>query len=102
MNGRLIQLLRNNRLTSARTKLARAEGFEQAVLETENERDFYYSKLQNVEKMLQIHQEMGEESNPDHLIDKIFKVLYATAEETLTVNDEGEIVQGEEDDELSH
>lgn len=49
-------------------------------------------KLRDIEVMLQVHQEKGEESNPDALIEKVFKVLYATAEEGLTVSDDGEII----------
>ena len=44
--------------------------------------------------MLQVFQERGEEidSGTNKLIEDIFKVLYATKEEKLTVNDEGEVV----------
>lgn len=71
---------------------AKVDDLELAVLEIEKERDFYFEKLRNVEVMLQVHQEKGEESNVDHLVDKIFKVLYATAEDSIVVNDEGEVV----------
>ncbi len=52
---------------------------EEAVLETEQERQFYFDKLRNVEVLLQVYQE----SNTSHdveasaLMDKIFKILYA-------------------------
>jgi hypothetical protein len=42
--------------------------------------------------MLQVHQEKGgEESDPESLIENVFKVLYATAEEAIVVNDDGEV-----------
>jgi RP/EB family microtubule-associated protein len=50
---------------------------EEAVMETETERQFYFDKLRNVEVMLQVYQENSEESDPEHLIEKVFKILYA-------------------------
>jgi len=70
------------------TKLAEME---LGVVEIERERDFYFQKLRDIEVMLQVHQEKGEESEPDALIEKVFKVLYATAEDGLVVNDDGEV-----------
>jgi RP/EB family microtubule-associated protein len=74
----------------------KVDELEQAVLDIEKERDFYFEKLRHVEVMLQVHQEKGAESDPDHLVDKIFKVLYATAEDNLAVNEDGEVVEAEE------
>jgi RP/EB family microtubule-associated protein len=70
-----------------------------AILEIEKERDFYFEKLRHVEILLQVHQERGSDtstSDINHLFDNIFKVLYATMQEKLTVTDEGEVVAEEE------
>jgi len=44
--------------------------------------------------MLQVFQERGEEndSGTSKLVDDVFKVLYATKDDKLSVNDEGEVV----------
>jgi hypothetical protein len=86
---------------------------DQAVLDIEKERDFYFDKLRSVEVILQVHQERvgaaaseqelaqspSSAASNDHrqvmnqqLVDKIFQILYATAEDNLVVNDEGEVV----------
>lgn len=51
-----------------------------------------------MEILLQVHQEQGEEGNPDELVEKVFKILYATADERLVVNDHGDVVESGEDD----
>jgi microtubule-associated protein, RP/EB family len=76
--------------------LSKIEDLELAVLETEKERNFYFEKLRNVEIMLQVHQEKGKASDPDHLVTNVFKMLYATAEDRLTVNEDGEVVGEDE------
>lgn len=68
------------------------------MLEVEKERDFYFEKLRDVEVMLQVHQEKGEEGDPDSLIENVFKVLYATAEDNYSLTDDGQFVSGEADD----
>ncbi|GAX23355.1 microtubule-associated protein, RP/EB family [Fistulifera solaris] len=67
---------------------------EEAVLETEQERQFYFDKLRNVEVLLQVYQESSTSHDVETsaLMDKIFKILYATAEDNYTVNDDGEVV----------
>lgn len=76
--------------------LAKVEDLELAVVETEKERNFYFEKLRNIEIMLQVYQEKGEASDPDHLVENVFKILYATAEDGLTVNEDGEVVSEDE------
>jgi RP/EB family microtubule-associated protein len=73
---------------------------EKAVIDIETERDFYFSKLRSVEVMLQVHQEQGDEGDTAGTVDKIFQILYATAEDGLEVNDAGEVIQGVVVDEL--
>lgn len=54
---------------------------EEAVLETEQERQFYFDKLRNVEVLLQVHQEntISQDGETTALMDKIFKILYAVS-----------------------
>lgn len=75
--------LQTNELTERTTFL------EEAVLETEGERDFYFEKLRNVEVLLQIK---GETADKTTLVENVFKILYATKEEDVMVSDEGEVV----------
>ncbi len=43
--------------------------------------------------MLQVHEEKGEESDPEALIQRIYKVLYAKQDDDLLVTDEGELIE---------
>lgn len=70
---------------------AKVDDLEATLAEVEKERDFYFDKLRNVEIMLQVHQEKGEDSDPDKLVEKVFKVLYAAIEDGIAVDDEGEV-----------
>ena len=73
--------------------LSKVDELELAVLDTERERNFYFEKLRNVEIILQVYQEKNrEELNPDHMVENVFKILYATAEDNLSVNEDGEVV----------
>lgn len=80
---------------------------DQAISDIEKERDFYFDKLRSVEVILQVHQERvgatateeeggNETTDQDimnqQLVDKVFQILYATAEDNLVVNDEGDVV----------
>jgi microtubule-associated protein, RP/EB family len=96
----------------------KSDDLEVAVMDIEKERDFYFEKLRNVEVLLQVHQESGDLQNesaddgddddaaansrpmPADLVDKIFKVLYATPEEEVIVTNDGEIIPA--DQLLSH
>jgi len=84
----------NGELKRTNADLALKVGeLEVAILEIEKERDFYFEKLRNVEVMLQVHQEKAEdERDPVHLVNKVFKILYATADDTILVSDDGELV----------
>jgi RP/EB family microtubule-associated protein len=83
----------------------KVEDLEVAVMEVEKERDFYFEKLRNVEVLLQVHQERGgnNESSlesvdfmPAELVEKIFKVLYATPEEEVIVTNDGELIPADQ------
>lgn len=78
---------RNDELTIKMVEL------EQAVIDIEKERDFYFNKLRDVEILFQVHQEKVGEEESIPLMDDVFKILYAAAEDKLTVNDDGEVVQ---------
>jgi RP/EB family microtubule-associated protein len=65
---------------------------ETSVRELEKERDFYFTKLRNVELMLQVQQDKGWDGCDLHgVVDSIFKVLYATAENDVAVGENGEV-----------
>ena len=66
-------------------------------LELEKERDFYFGKLRNVELMLQVQQDKNfEGSDLDGIVENIFKVLYATADEDVNLDDDGEVMPPED------
>jgi RP/EB family microtubule-associated protein len=70
------------------TKVAEIET---ALVDLEKERDFYFGKLRNVELMLQVQQDKNfEGADLDAVVAKVFKVLYATAEEDVDIEEEGE------------
>ena len=64
----------------------------------ETERDFYFEKLRGIEVMLQVYKEQEEERGDSdggemmkRVIDKIFKVMYAAAEDNVVVDDDGNV-----------
>mmetsp|Transcript_11574 Transcript_11574/g.12896 ORF Transcript_11574/g.12896 Transcript_11574/m.12896 type:complete len:349 (+) Transcript_11574:106-1152(+) len=67
----------------------------------EKERDFYFDKLRGIEVMLQVHEEKEEESDPNAVIQRIFKVLYAKQEDDIVVTDEGELIENDDDNLLN-
>mmetsp|Transcript_21637 Transcript_21637/g.47187 ORF Transcript_21637/g.47187 Transcript_21637/m.47187 type:complete len:367 (-) Transcript_21637:210-1310(-) len=78
---------KNKELTTRNAEL------EVTMSEIEQERDFYFEKLRGIEVMLQVYEERTEEEkNSEEVISKIFKVLYAAAEDNVVVSDDGELV----------
>mmetsp|Transcript_19274 Transcript_19274/g.46557 ORF Transcript_19274/g.46557 Transcript_19274/m.46557 type:complete len:380 (+) Transcript_19274:143-1282(+) len=66
---------------------------EAKLAEAEREKDFYFEKLRNVELLLQIKQGNNFDGcDLQNVVDGIFKVLYATAEDVLEIDEEGEVV----------
>jgi RP/EB family microtubule-associated protein len=76
---------KNSDLTTKVTQL------EVSLQEMETERDFYFDKLRDVEIMLQVFKE-SDHADPEHTVENVFKVLYATAEQQVTVGENGEIL----------
>lgn len=75
----------------------RIEELELNIIETEHERDYYFEKCQNVEVLLQIHQEQGNEI--PSWMEEVFQILYATTEQTVVVTEDGHVqVAGVGDD----
>lgn len=74
--------------------VALEEERDMAILDLEKERDFYFTKLRDVEVMLQIHDER-DSGIPKLVLEELFKVLYATAEENIAINEEGFVVESE-------
>ncbi len=71
---------------------SRVKELEDTIVEIEKERDFYFGKLRNVELLLQVKQDKGWEGcDLEGVVDSIFKVLYATADEDILVDEEGEV-----------
>ena len=50
--------------------------------------------------MLQVHEEKGEESNAEELIQRIYKVLYAKLDDDIHVTDEGDLIENEIEDDF--
>lgn len=68
-----------------------------ASLELEKERDFYFGKLRNVELMLQVQQDKNFEGcDLDAVVENIFKVLYATADEDVNLDEDGDVLPADE------
>ena len=61
----------------------------------ESERDFYFEKLRGIEVMLQVYKEKEEEcagsGGVNRVMDRMFKVMYATMEDDVVVDDEGNV-----------
>ena len=61
----------------------------------ESERDFYFEKLRGIEVMLQVYREREEEEkgsgDVEGVMHKIFTVMYATMEDNVLVDDDGNV-----------
>jgi RP/EB family microtubule-associated protein len=101
------QQLRSNQEKSQLSKINtelehKVTELETTLVELEKERDFYFGKLRNVELMLQVQQDKNFEGcDLDGVVESIFKVLYATADEDVDIDDEGDILPVEEPEETS-
>jgi predicted RNase H-like nuclease (RuvC/YqgF family) len=81
--------------TELETQIEEVEAASQTF---QSERDFYFEKLRGIELLLQVFKEK-EESGEDidmsaearRVIDKAFKVMYATEEDNVLVDDEGNV-----------
>jgi RP/EB family microtubule-associated protein len=78
-----------NKNAELESKVSALETF---VCDIEKERDFYFGKLRSIELFMQIqHDQNWEGCERDDLVDNLFKVLYATADDDVYVDDEGKI-----------
>lgn len=57
------------------------------IAQIEKERDFYFEKLRSVEMLLQIEHEKGSECDHKEMVSKLFKILYAPADEKPVIED---------------
>uniref|UniRef100_A0A7S4AU85 EB1 C-terminal domain-containing protein n=1 Tax=Pseudo-nitzschia australis TaxID=44445 RepID=A0A7S4AU85_9STRA len=72
---------------------AQVSELEVAVSDIEKERDFYFGKLRSIELFLQIKQDKNWEGcGREDVVDNLFKVLYATTEDDVIVDEHGQVV----------
>lgn len=87
-NGDTAQLVNEN----AELK-SKVNELETVVCDIEKERDFYFGKLRSIELFLQIKQDQNWEGcERTDVVDNLFKVLYATVDDDVLVDDDGNIV----------
>jgi len=77
--------------------VARNAELEIEVSNMEKERDFYFSKLRDVELIMQVHDEhvkegLSNDGDSEAVIEKIFTILYAKSEDDIHVDDDGNII----------
>ena len=72
-----------------------AAEIEMNLVAIESERDFYFEKLRGIEVMLQVYREKEEveqgSGDVEGVLDRIFKVMYATMDDNVTVDDDGNV-----------
>jgi RP/EB family microtubule-associated protein len=107
-DGSAISILKeeNRQLKSENAELqSKCADFEENIAElelslqtVESERNFYFEKLRGIEIMLQVFKEKEESSEDIDLgmearkvIERAFKVMYATEEDNVEVDDEGNV-----------
>jgi len=86
--------------TSLKSKFSESEHalaeVEMTLQTVESERDFYFEKLRGIEVMLQVYKEKEEEEEGGGdvatVMDRMFKVMYATMEDDVVVDDEGNLL----------
>ena len=87
----------NAELQSTLTELEQTSTQIEMNLQTvESERDFYFNKLRGIEIMLQVYKEKEEEGvdmgvEARKVIERAFKVMYATETDNVDVDDEGNV-----------
>lgn len=94
----------NEELTKKAAELETKVGeLETIVGDVEKERDFYFGKLRSIELFLQIKQDQNwENCEREDVVDNLFKVLYATVDDDVVVDEEGNIIPaGEEPPEVA-
>mmetsp|Transcript_24571 Transcript_24571/g.52948 ORF Transcript_24571/g.52948 Transcript_24571/m.52948 type:complete len:465 (-) Transcript_24571:262-1656(-) len=87
----------NTGLKSKYSELEHASAEIEMTLQTvESERDFYFEKLRGVEVMLQVFKEKEDSVQGSgcvtKVMDSIFKVMYATMDDDIAVDDEGNLL----------
>jgi len=77
---------------------SRVSEIETAVCDIEKERDFYFGKLRSIELFLQIKQDKNWEGcEREDVVDNLFKVLYATVDDNVVVDEDGQVVPVSQD-----
>jgi len=98
----------NINLTKKNAELTKKKAeLESTVEMVEKERDFYFEKLQHVEFMIQVFEEQRKKNgvvdvDTSGLLQRIFKVLYATSDDNITVDENANVIGGYVAAELSN
>ena len=86
----------NTTLKAKYATLEHAAAEVEVTLQTvESERDFYFEKLRGIEVMLQVYKEKEDEEsgsgNVTKLMDSMFRVMYATMDDNVEVDESGNV-----------